>query len=272
MTELALHQITMMEGGPDGLIGFAAEMGISRVCLFTTSPLHDDGTAMFPIVDPVRLAATRALLRGSGVTVLNAEYFPVMPGRDVSEFLPAIDCAAELGAKRLVTHIHDPVPARARDQLALLSTLARDHGLDVGLEFTGFAAGCNSLDQAVAMHRAVQQPNLTIAVDALHLFRTGGTLERLQAVDPAIIGYVQLCDGPNFQKSDDYLNEAMNRMIPGQGVFPLRAMVTMLAPHVDIDIEVPRFANSSPTHARQWARQAIAASRNLFPGDRINDP
>tara|TARA_R110000850_G_scaffold107974_5_gene219850 strand:+ start:300 stop:1118 length:819 start_codon:yes stop_codon:yes gene_type:complete len=264
MHKLALHQITMMEGGPEGLVRFAAAAGLDGVCLFTATPLDSDGRDMFPVVEPAAAASFRRLLRDHQLRIINAEYFPVVPDRDVADYLPAISLAAELGARRLVTHIHDTGGRRAEDQLSRLCVMAGEQGLDVGLEFTGFAGGCNSLASAVALHGRVDQPNLGIAIDALHLVRTGGTLDQVQAVDPAIIAYAQLCDGPDFRIADDYIAEAMHRMIPGEGVFPLRKLVALLGPHVDIDVEVPGPALATGRDARARARSAIAASRELF--------
>lgn len=264
MHKLALHQITMMDGGPEGLVRFAAKAGLDRVCLFTATPTDENGRNMFPIVGAAKVKSFQDLLRQHDVRVINAEYFPVMNGQDVSQYLPAIASAAELGAKRLVTHIHETSRQRAEDQLFDLCEMANDNGLEVGLEFTGFAHGCNSLNAAVALHDRMNKSNLKIAIDALHLFRTGGTLDHLKAVDPAIIGYVQLCDGPDFRRSDDYVPEAMNRMIPGEGVFPLKELVSLLEPHVDIDIEVPNFEIVAEDERKSWASRAIAASQSQF--------
>lgn len=271
MHKLALHQITMMEGGPEGLVRFAAEAGLDGVCLFTATPLDSNDREMFPVVVATAAASFKRLLRDHDMRIMNAEYFPVMPGRDVADYMRALRLAAELGAKRLVTHIHEADRQRAEDQLSKLCAMALDNGLEVGLEFTGFSDGCNSLSSAAALHGRVNQTNLTIAVDALHLFRTGGTLEQLQAVDPAIIGYAQLCDGPDFRTADDYLGEAMNRMIPGDGIFPLRDFVALLGSHVDIDIEVPNSAPLAGSETRAWARRAVAASRNLYTESKSNE-
>ena len=272
MYKLALHQITMMEGGPEGLVRFAAETGLEGVCLFTATPLDANGEGLFPTVDPAGASSFKRLLRDHDVRITNAEYFPVMPERDVARYLPAISLSAELGAKRLVTHIHETGSGRAEDQLASLCAIASEHGLEVGLEFTGFADGCNSLASAVALHRRMNRSNLTIAIDALHLFRTGGTLDQLAAVDPSTIGYAQLCDGPDFRRSNDYLAEAMHRMIPGEGVFPLRDLLALLGPHVDIDIEVPHHVIAAGFDTRNRARRAIAASRALFVEGNQDDP
>ena len=264
MYKLALHQITMMEGGPEGLVRFAAEAGLNGVCLFTATQLDANGRDMFPVVEPSSASSFKRLLRDHDLRIINAEYFPVMPDRDVAAYLPSVSLAAELGAKRLVTHIHETDGQRAEEQLSKLCAIARDSGLDVGLEFTGFAGGCNSMASAVALHGRVDQPNLGIAIDALHLFRTGGTLAEVRAVDPAIIAYAQLCDGPDFRIADSYIEEAMNRMIPGEGVFPLRDLVALLGPHVDIDVEVPGHTLPAGLAATAWAHSAIAASRDLF--------
>ena len=117
----------------------------------------------------------------------------------------------------------------------------------------------------------MNRSNLAIAIDALHLFRTGGTLDQLAALDPSTIGYAQLCDGPDFRRSNDYLAEAMHRMIPGEGVFPLGDLVALLGPHVDIDIEVPHHAAASGFDTGTWARRAVAASRSVIAEGKQDD-
>lgn len=264
MRDLALHQITMTQGGPTGLVRFAAKAGLKKICLFTATPLTADGKPMFATVEPSDKAEFQSLLADNGISIINAEYFPIMPETDVTGYAAPLELAAELGAKRAVTHIHEVDPARIADQLGTLCAMANELGMGIGLEFTGFAMGCDSLENAVKLHQAMNQSNLKIAVDALHLFRTGGTLDQLTALDPQIIGYAQICDGPHFRKSDDYVEEAMNRMLPGEGMFPLRALLDLMGDHVDLDIEVPHFASAPRFDPEDWAHQAIAASKRLL--------
>lgn len=254
----------MMEDGPAGLIKFAARAGLNKVCLFTETPMAADGSAMFPVVQPAEARSFRTLLRDHGLSITNAEYFPVVPDGDVSHYRPSLDLAAELGAKRVVTHIHEEEEHRIADQLAALCGLAGQRDMEVGLEFTGFAAGCNNLPAAVSLYQRINAANLCIAIDVLHLLRTGGTLEMLRSLDPDMIGYAQICDGPHMQVTADYIDEAMNRMIPGQGVFPLEEFITLLGAHVDLDIEVPNFHRPQDHDAQKWARSAIAASQALI--------
>jgi len=264
MRDVALHQITMAKGGPTELVRFAAKAGLKKVCLFTATPLTADGKPMFATVEPPDKTEFQSLLVDNDVSIINAEYFPVMPETDVTGYAAALELAAELGAKRAVTHIHEVDPTRITDQLSTLCTMASDLGMEIGLEFTGFAKGCDSLEKAVKLHHATNQSNLKIAIDALHLFRTGGTLDQLKAVDPQIIGYAQICDGPHFRKSNGYVEEAMNRMIPGEGMFPLHSLIDLLGDHIDLDIEVPHYAAGPHFDAENWAHQAIAASKQLL--------
>ena len=221
---------------------------------------------MFPVIAGTDKKEFQTLLTDHGVAVINAEYFPVLPGLDVTQYAAALELAAELGAKRAVTHISETNPARTADQLGSLCEMTRDLGMETGLEFTGFSMGCDSLEKAAELHRAMNQPNLKIAIDALHLFRTGGTLDQVKAIDPHDIGYAQICDGAHFCKSADYVSEAMNRLLPGQGVFPLRALLALLGEHVDVDIEVPKYDREPHFDAENWAERAIAASRILCAG------
>jgi len=264
MRDLALHQISLAQGGPDALVRFAAKAGLKKVCLFTTSPLTEAGEEMFPVVAAADKKDFQSLLSDNQMSIINAEYFPVMPGLDVTQYKAALELAAELGAKRAVTHIAETDNTRIADQLGKLCEMGRDLGIEIGLEFTGFAKGCDSLERAVKLHRAMNEPNLKIAIDALHLFRTSGTLEQIKAIDPLDICYAQICDGPDFRQSDSYGEEAMNRMIPGEGIFPLRDFLALFAEHVDLDIEVPHYNHAPDFDAEDWACQAIAASKALL--------
>ncbi|MEO0439534.1 MAG: TIM barrel protein [Pseudomonadota bacterium] len=264
MKELGLHQITMMDGGAEGLVRHAIEAHVKKLCLFTTSPLLDDGSPMFPEVEAAKAEYFRTLLDAHGIAIINAEYFPIVPDGDVADYSPAIALAAALGAKRIVTHVHATDEAHVLRQLHRLCDLAEAEGLEVGLEFTGLSPGCASLIQAVKLHRQLDRANIGIAVDALHFFRTGGTLDQLRAVNPALVSYAQICDGADMRVTSDYLDEAMNRMIPGEGVFPLREFVGLFGDHVDFDVEVPTTTLPAGVTPAQWASQALAASEALF--------
>ena len=75
---------------------------------------------------------------------------------------------------------------------------------------------------------------------AMHFFRSGGNASDLTALDPQLIGYVQLCDVPLQPIEQDYMKEAMfGRMAPGTGELPLAQFVRALPRDVPIGLEVP---------------------------------
>lgn len=130
MHDLAVHQITMTKGGPAGLVQFAAKAGLKKICLFTTAPKTEAGEDIFPIVTAEDRQEFQTLLADHDVTIINAEYFPVMPGIDVTQYAAALELAAALGAKRAVTHIHETDPTRITDQLGTLCEMTRKLGLE----------------------------------------------------------------------------------------------------------------------------------------------
>jgi sugar phosphate isomerase/epimerase len=261
---LSLHQITAMDAGPAGLVSIAAEAGCDGVCIFTHIPTGVD-KALFPAVDEANKGALWAVMRDRNVAVSNVEFFPITATAKNADFCAGLALGAELGAARAVCHIHDAQRERAVETLGNLADMAAGYGLSLGLEFMGMTAGCRSLDQAVWFVDQVARPNLGIAIDMLHLVRTGGTAADVAALDAAYISYAQICDGHGVHRSTEYMEEAFGRAMPGDGDFPVLAIVEALPPGCPLDVEVPC---SNPaehnTTTYEWAREAISRSRALI--------
>jgi len=259
-----------MEAGPLGLVDIAADTGCEGICLFVESPpapgeSADSPNRLFPTVTQATKAEMKARLAGQGIEIWNIEYFPIASGVSVETYRPALELGAELGGRLAVTHLHDQDEQRGIDSLGRLCDLTAELGLEVGLEFMGLSPACNSLERAVHYVNQVGRANLGVAVDALHLVRTGSTVEQVAALLPEMVAYAQICDGPHGRIEADYLPEAMDRMMPGEGVFPLADLVKALPHTARMDVEVP-----SPTMQQQGvtaldrARLAVAATRKLL--------
>lgn len=268
---LALHQITAMTADPAGLLRIAAQAGCASVCLFTHVPQvaipdAEAGAHTFPMVTAANLGTFRAAMAETGVGVSNIEFFPVAPGLNVDALAPAFAIGAEIGAARIVTHIHDADDARAVDTLGRLTTLAASHGLATGLEFMGLTPPCASIQRAAWFVDQVARPELGLAVDMLHLVRTGGTAADVAALAPRYFSYGQLCDGRGLHRAADYLPEAMDRTLPGQGDFPLAEILAALPAAVPLDVEVPNAtanAGGDTAAMRDHAMAAVQAARAL---------
>ena len=105
-----------------------------------------------------------------------------------------------------------------------------------------------------------------VLIDALHYARTGATAADLAALDPRMLGYVQLCDAPAKSPPADRLRtEAReDRLFPGEGDLPLAELLAELPAATAISVEAPHrlHAGLAPT---ERARLALTATRRNRP-------
>lgn len=265
---LALHHLTMRESPIEELIATAAETGCSDVCLFTHAPRVPVPGATFthfPTVDRSNLAGVKAALAEHRIGVTNIEFFPVTEDLDMADYAESFAIGAELGALRAVTHIHDPDFTRAVETLGKLCDFAATFNLKLGLEFMGLTPACNSIGLARRFVEGVGRGNIGIALDALHLVRTGGTAEDILAIPADLFCYAQICDGRGNEARADYRPEGQDRLPPGQGEWPLRSIFSALPTEVPIDIEVPSTTQAAQgIPARSRAKAAVARTRELL--------
>jgi sugar phosphate isomerase/epimerase len=260
-----------MEAAPPDLVSIAHEVGCDAVCIFVRSPPKpgaapdDEESFLFPTVTQKTKRAMIERLRDLPVTVTNVEYFPIGPDLVLADYRAPFELAAELGARLAVTHIHDTEDERAVESFGKLCDLAAEYDLAIGLEFMGLSAGCNSLARAVHFIDGAARKNAGIAVDALHLVRTGGTPADVAALPARYFVYSQMCDGRGLDLSSDYLPEALDRLLPGEGDFPLHALIEALplATALDVEVPSPRRAEAG-VPALQRTREAVAATRLLL--------
>jgi sugar phosphate isomerase/epimerase len=261
---ISLHHLTVLDASPAELVSIASSLSCDHVCLFTYVPAAA-GDAFPRVGDSETCAAVIARCDETGVSVHNIEYFGVHEDIDLELYRPGLERGRRLGARRATAHIHDPVRDRGIETFAALCDLAADYGLDVGLEFTVLSA-IRTVQDAAATIEAAGRANADIVVDALHLVRCGGTVADLASIDPRMIGYVQVCDGPATMPADQHLAEAIGeRRVPGTGEFPLQAFVAAVPPGPVIAVEVPLSAwmrrGAGPL---ERAGCAVAATRALL--------
>jgi sugar phosphate isomerase/epimerase len=262
MRPLALHQMNALDIRATELVSIAQDVGCEQVCVFVLVPLPD---LPFEPVTAAMVPELLARMDATGVTVRNVEFFPLTEDVDIASFRPALELGARLGAQRLVTIIEDTVKARAGENLARLCDLAAEYDMKVGLEFMPITRGCTSIHEAANLVRLAGQPNLGFAVDCLHLVRSGGTPEDVAAVPTELFGYAQICDGRSVEVSADYMDEVFERTVPGEGIFPVAAILDALPAATPVDVEVPStIAQQRRVPALERARRAATAARELL--------
>jgi sugar phosphate isomerase/epimerase len=217
----------------------------------------------YTLGDPALQRELKAALRDRGVAIGNTEGFFVLPGRDVSAYAEALDMMAGLGTQRINTLGLDPDLPRCFDQFARLAEMAGARGIETTLEFV---LGCpvGDLPTAAAAVRHVGRGDFRLLIDPMHLFRSGAGAADIAALDPASIGYAQLCDVTRVAR--DQMHEAKyERMVPGEGELPLRDFVRALPRELPIGLEIPQLSLAEAgVGPHERLGRCLAAARELL--------
>jgi sugar phosphate isomerase/epimerase len=234
MRKLSLHHLVLPELSAEALVRLAGELGCEHVCLFTQMP---GDAAGLPVVGDGDLKRLGAVMRDVGVSAYGVTSFPLAPATDISVYRAGLERGAELGASRANVRILDPDPHRAADRFAQFGDLCRAWDILPCIEFTGFDAPA-AVPQTLDIIRQAGCGALTL--DALHVVRTRTPWTILEALEPTIIGYVQVCDGPLAATAADYEREGpLDRLPPGDGEFPLAALLSLVPQDMALCLETP---------------------------------
>jgi sugar phosphate isomerase/epimerase len=261
MRRISLAHLTVLEADPLALVEAGAAGGFDAVGLRIAAPFPTD--RIVPVVDDRPLQrAIAARLRDRGIALLDVEAFWLHAETDVEAWLPALDLAAELGARHVLTVGNDPDAGRLAANLARFCAAAKDRGLRIMLEFIPYST-LRTLAEAAATLRQVAPADAGILVDALHLSRSGGDPADLAAHDPALFSYAHLCDAPAaIPPAEAIRPEARGaRLYPGEGGLWLDRFLAAFPPGTPMAVEAP-IADALPVEAR--ARRAGAATRALL--------
>jgi len=241
----------------------AAAAGFDAVGLRIVPPLPTD--TIVPVIGrPSLQRRIREKMRDTGVGILDVEAVWLMPHVDVTGLLPALDLAAELGARYVLTVGHDPDWHRLCDNFSALCAAAQARGLRVMLEFIPYAA-CASLGEAHRLLLAVSSGSAGLLIDALHLSRANGSPDDLKHYDPKLFSYVHLCDAAKMPPAPAALRDEARggRLYPGEGGLWLKEFLAAFPADTPIAIEAPNAAYSHLPPSER-AALAMAATRRLL--------
>jgi sugar phosphate isomerase/epimerase len=183
-----------------------------------------------------------AAMRDRGVSIGLGEGFSIRPGVGARDRAADLDLLCELGASRINTVGLDPDMSRCLDEIGVLVELAGAVGVETTLEF-GPGLSVADLPTALAAVRHVARPDFRLLIDTMHFVRSGSTAADILALDPDLIGYVQLSDAPLKPTNPNYMDEAMfERLAPTTGELPLLDIIAALPRDRLISLEVPQRA------------------------------
>jgi sugar phosphate isomerase/epimerase len=263
--QFSLAHLTLLHCSPPDLAEIAGRAGFDFVSLRpiafgqAAEPRHPLAT------DRALLARTRAALRSTGVRLLDIELARIYPGVRIDEYRPALECAAELEGRHVLTSIWCSDMAFARDRFTELCELAAPLGLTVDLEFVSYAA-VRSLAQAAAIVRASGCANAGICIDTLHFDRAGCGLEELERIPPQWFHYAQICDArtPFDDDEDEQKRIAREaRLFLGEGGIDVRGILCRLPP-VPYSIELPHARRLAALGPLEFARRCLRSARDYL--------
>ena len=96
---------------------------------------------------------------------------------------------------------------------------------------------------ALRIIAAVSLPNARLLIDPLHLFRSGGAVADVAAVQSSLFAYAQFYDAPPGGPDPDDFHairaEALDgRVLPGDGVLPLGDLLGALPSGLPLSVEL----------------------------------
>ena len=238
--EFSLAHLTVLGCPPPEMIYIAARAGYDYVSIRT---IHLDlpGEPNYALTDnPQMLKQTKQALASTGLRVHDIELARVYEGVHPTRYLPAMEVAAELGAKAVLSSIWGGERDFYIEKFGEICDLAKPFGLTVDLEYVPIAAVA-SLAQAVDVLRAVNRSNAGLMVDMHHFHRARDDAADLDAVPREWFHFAQLCDAPAEIPTERaemirIMREA--RMYVGEGGIDVASILAHI-PHCVYSIELP---------------------------------
>lgn len=242
MNPLGLEYLTVYGCHPLDTVRIAADIGCQHLTFFTQA-VDFPGMPPHPpsLFDDSRLRKdVLAALddHGLSIALIDGFGFASAEGSKIATLRAQLDIICELGVTRVNTSSTLEWGATI-DKVGTLADLVGEYGLMLTIEaIPTYTIG--DLPSALAVLEQVGRPNLKLLIDTMHIARTGGA-RLLTEIDPALIGYVQICDGPAGMPSGEvYFDEALHqRAVPGEGELPLVEMMAAIPEHIIASMEVP---------------------------------
>lgn len=240
MQGVSLCPLTIIRAPHRELVEAAAAGGFDSVGLRLIAPRPGD--PMHPLVgDDKAIKELGRLMADNGITLFDIESCWLLPATEPASIRSALEACAALGGQYVLVAGNDPEWNRLASNFAVVTAMAAEYGLKVGIEPTSFCV-LNRLSQATELLAQTGASNAGIIIDTLHMARAGETPASIAALDPGLISYVQICDGGPAQPGNaaELMAEARGaRDLPGEGVLPVNEMLDALPPGLKIGVEAP---------------------------------
>ena len=264
--KFSLAHLTVLDAPPPELIRIAARAGYDFVGL-RLIPLGLPGEVTYtPHENPTMRREIKAAIDDTGVQVLDVELARIIDAQAPHSYLPALETAAELGARHVLSSIWMHDRAQAIERFASLCEVAKPLGLTVNLEFVS-STEWNNLEGALDVVTSCGQDNVGIMVDTLHFHRGRIPLEQLDRIPAAWANFAHVSDDrwelpATIEEARRTMRE--ERLYPGEGAADIAGILGRLPPGVVCAIELPHRNRLRELGADRFARTCLERTKQYL--------
>jgi sugar phosphate isomerase/epimerase len=263
--QYSLAHLTVLGCAPPEMTYIAARAGydfVSIRCIYMGLP----GEPNYELANnPEMLRQTKRALTATGVHLHDIELARIKDEVDPKSYLPALEVAAELGARAVLSSIWTPNRAYAIEKFGQLCDLARQFNLTVDLEPVPIA-GVRSTLEAVDVLRSVGRANAGLMIDMHHFHRAHDRPEMLDGLPREWFHFAHLCDAQSRIPSDrDEMTRIMReeRLYPGEGGIDIAGILRRL-PKMVYSIELPHLARVKEMGYAEHAFRCLESAKAYF--------
>lgn len=208
---------------------------------------------------------TKEALAETGIQLLDIELARICDDVDPKKYVPAMEVAAELGGRHVLSSIWTNDRNLYMERFIELCELAKPFGLTIELEYVPIASVTN-LAETLDVLRAANQENAGLMIDIHHFHRAGDKIEDLDAVPREWFRFLHLCDAPaKIPASKEEMIKILReeRLYIGEGCIDIASIVERI-PEIPYSIELPHNKRAQELGYEEHARRCLQTAKAYF--------
>ncbi|THE10521.1 sugar phosphate isomerase/epimerase [Bacillus timonensis] len=263
--QFSLAHLTVLDSPPPEMVYLAARAGYDFVSL---RPIYMGlpGEPNYELAKNKKMMhETKQALADTGLKLLDIELARIYDGVDPNHYLPAMEVAAELGGRHILSSIWTDDRNYAIERFAEICDLAKPFGLTVELEFVPIASVNNLAGTLDILHTANRE-NAGLMIDIHHFHRSRDRVEDLDSVPREWFRYLHLCDAPavipdSMEEMTRVLRE--ERSYVGEGGIDIASIINRI-PEIPYSIELPNLKRSRELGNEEFARRCLQSAKEYL--------
>lgn len=263
--QFSLAHLTVLGCTPPEMTYLAARAGYDFVSL---RPIYMGlpGEPNYALAENKQMMReTKKALAETGVQLLDIELARICDEVDPKKYEPALEVAAELGGRHVLSSIWTNDRQLYIERFIELCELAKPYGLTIELEYVPIASITN-LVSTLDVLRSVNQENAGLMIDIHHFHRAGDKVEDLDSVPREWFRFLHLCDAPaeipaSKEEMTKILREA--RLYVGEGGIDIASIVERI-PEIPYSIELPHDKRAQELGYEEHARRCLESAKNYL--------